>query len=44
MLAVSGFSHLAWAALAWVVLAIALSQWAAARRPKPASTEMKAPA
>jgi predicted MFS family arabinose efflux permease len=33
MLAVSGFSRLAWAALAWVLVAIALSQWAAARRP-----------
>ncbi len=33
LLAVSGFSHLAWAALAWIVVAIALSQWAAVRRP-----------
>jgi len=34
MLAVSGFARLAWAALAWMVVAIALSQWAAARQPK----------
>ncbi|MCG3188248.1 MAG: Purine efflux pump PbuE [Burkholderiaceae bacterium] len=31
LLAVSGFSHLAWAALAWIVVAIVLSLWAAAR-------------
>ncbi|HEY6512875.1 MAG TPA: MFS transporter [Burkholderiaceae bacterium] len=34
MLAVSGFAHLAWAALAWSVVAIALSQWAASRQPR----------
>jgi len=34
MLAVSGFSHLAWAALAWTVVAIGLSQWAASRQPR----------
>jgi len=34
LLAVSGFSHLAWAALAWIVVAIALSVWAAARPTK----------
>ncbi|HEX6017263.1 MAG TPA: MFS transporter [Burkholderiaceae bacterium] len=34
LLAVSGFSHLAWAALAWIVVAIALSVWAAARPAK----------
>jgi MFS transporter, DHA1 family, inner membrane transport protein len=32
MLAVSGFTRLSWAALAWVVLATALSLWAAGRR------------
>ena len=32
MLALAGFSLLSWAALAWMVLAIALSQWAAARQ------------
>jgi MFS transporter, DHA1 family, inner membrane transport protein len=42
MLAVSGFSRLAWAALAWVVVAIALSQWAASRQPKPTSGEVAA--
>jgi predicted MFS family arabinose efflux permease len=44
MLAVSGFSRLAWAALAWMVVAIALSQWAASRQPKPASADVKAAA
>jgi predicted MFS family arabinose efflux permease len=37
MLAVSGFSRLSWAALAWMVLAIALSQWAAGRRVRSAT-------
>jgi predicted MFS family arabinose efflux permease len=32
MLAIAGFSLLSWAALAWMVLAIVLSQWAAARQ------------
>jgi predicted MFS family arabinose efflux permease len=36
MLAVSGFSQLSWAALAWMVVALALSQWAAGRRPRSA--------
>jgi predicted MFS family arabinose efflux permease len=44
MLAVSGFSHLAWAALAWAVLAIGLSQWAAGRQPKHAAADAKATA
>jgi len=42
MLAVSGFSHLAWAALGWVVVAIGLSQWAASRQPRPASVDVPA--
>jgi predicted MFS family arabinose efflux permease len=41
MLAVSGFSRLAWAALAWMVVAIALSQWAAARQPRRASADVQ---
>jgi DHA1 family inner membrane transport protein len=32
MLALAGFSLLSWAALVWIVLALALSQWAAARQ------------
>jgi predicted MFS family arabinose efflux permease len=36
MLAVGGFSQLSWAALAWMVVALALSQWAAGRRPRSA--------
>jgi predicted MFS family arabinose efflux permease len=44
MLAVSGFSRLAWAALAWMVVAIALSQWAAARQPRRASADVRAAA
>jgi predicted MFS family arabinose efflux permease len=44
MLAVSGFSRLAWAALAWVLVAIALSQWAAARQPKRTPGDVQAAA
>jgi len=44
MLAVSGFANLAWAALAWMVVAIVLSQWAASRRPKAASGDAQATA
>lgn len=44
MLAVSGFSRLAWAALAWMVVAIALSQWAAWRQPGRASGDVEAAA
>jgi len=32
MLAVGSFTHLSWAALGWMLLALALSQWAAGRR------------
>jgi predicted MFS family arabinose efflux permease len=44
MLAIAGFSLLSWAALAWVVLAIALSQWAAARQPGGARGDARAAA
>ncbi|HEU5293735.1 MAG TPA: MFS transporter, partial [Burkholderiaceae bacterium] len=44
MLAVSGFSQLAWAALAWMVVAIALSQWAASRNPRRTPGDMQATA
>ncbi|HSW22608.1 MAG TPA: MFS transporter [Burkholderiaceae bacterium] len=44
MLAVSGFTRLSWAALAWMVVAIGLSQWAAARQPKRAAGNVKAAA
>jgi predicted MFS family arabinose efflux permease len=44
MLAIGGFSLLSWAALAWVVLAIALSQWAAARQPGGARGDARAAA
>jgi len=44
MLAVSGFSQLSWAALAWMVIAIALSQWAASRQPKPVAADAQAAA
>ena len=44
MLAVTGFSHLAWAALTWMVVAIALSQWAAARQPKRTTADVQAAA
>jgi predicted MFS family arabinose efflux permease len=44
MLAVSGFANLAWAALAWTVVAIGLSQWAASRQPKATSGDMPAAA
>lgn len=44
MLTVGGFGMLSWAALAWMVLAVALSQWAAARQPLPASTSARAAA
>jgi DHA1 family inner membrane transport protein len=37
MLAVSGFTRLSWAALAWMVVAIVLSQWAASRQPRHAA-------
>ena len=42
LLAVSGFSRLAWAALAWMVVAILLSQWAAARQPRHAAADLQA--
>ena len=42
LLAVSGFGHLAWAALVWMMVAIVLSQWAASRQPKPASADAQA--
>jgi MFS transporter, DHA1 family, inner membrane transport protein len=44
MLAIAGFSLLSWAALAWVVLAIVLSQWAAARQPGGARADARAAA
>jgi predicted MFS family arabinose efflux permease len=44
MLAVSGFSRLAWAALAWVVVAIVLSQWAASRQPRRTPSDVEAAA
>jgi predicted MFS family arabinose efflux permease len=37
MLAVAGFALLSWAALAWMLLAIALSVWAGARQPSSAA-------
>lgn len=42
MLAIAGFSLLSWAALAWVVLAIVLSQWAATRQPGGAAGDVRA--
>jgi len=44
MLAIGGFSLLSWAALAWMVLAFALSQWAAARQPGGARADARAAA
>ena len=44
MLAIAGFSLLSWAALAWMVLAIALSQWAAARQASEAALSTRAAA
>lgn len=44
MLATAGFSLLSWAALAWMVLAIVLSQWAAARQPGGARADARAAA
>jgi predicted MFS family arabinose efflux permease len=42
MLAVSGFSMLSWAALGWIVVSIALSQWAATRKPLASATAQAA--
>ncbi len=42
MLAIAGFSLLSWAALTWMVLAIALSQWAAARQASAAALSARA--
>ncbi|HVQ03445.1 MAG TPA: MFS transporter [Burkholderiaceae bacterium] len=44
MLAIVGFSLLSWAALAWMVLAIVLSQWAAARQSVAAAASARAAA
>jgi predicted MFS family arabinose efflux permease len=44
MLALAGFSLLSWAALIWMVLAILLSQWAAARQPGGARADARAAA
>jgi predicted MFS family arabinose efflux permease len=44
LLAVSGFSSLAWAALAWMLVAIVLSQWAAARQPRRTTADAQATA
>jgi DHA1 family inner membrane transport protein len=44
MLAMVGFSLLSWAALAWMVLAIVLSQWAAARQSVAAAASARAAA